>query len=125
MRQAPPVSIHRTAIDVSPALAYARTIASRPFTTPFTLHPHVEDYELCPIQCFKAIRDHSALQARPRDLDLGISQENIVALGNWASFDTFVRHYQRNQMAQVDFTSMVLSTQDVFFDASDSFLSLD
>ncbi|CEP11528.1 hypothetical protein [Parasitella parasitica] len=135
MRQAPPVSIHRTAIDISPALAYARTIASRPSTTvkllqqklafvmamaaflrpsdlvripfasctildngrlrfqavspketrgkrgiikPFTLHPHAGDYELCPIQCFKAIRDHPALQARPRDANLFVKSNLIT-----------------------------------------------
>ncbi|EIE88314.1 hypothetical protein RO3G_13025 [Rhizopus delemar RA 99-880] len=32
-KQAPPVSIHRPTIDVSPALSYARTIASRTSTT--------------------------------------------------------------------------------------------
>jgi hypothetical protein len=228
-RQAPPVSIHRPTIDASPALAYARSIASRtttnikllqqklvfllamaaflrpsdlariPFSAcsisesnclllqvvapketrnkrriikPFTIYPHADDVELCPVHCFKALRDHPALQARPsqsklfvksnnihqplsastistwlhrefislctnepgvsirslassRALDRGVSLDNIVALGNWASSDTFVRHYQRNQMAQVDFTTTVLSTQDEFFDASDSFGTLD
>ncbi|KAF1806212.1 hypothetical protein FB192DRAFT_1425568 [Mucor lusitanicus] len=64
--------------------------------------------------------------ASSRALDLGVSRENIVALGNWASSSTFVNHYQRNQMATVDFTFTVLSgsVQDEFYDASDSF-SLD
>ncbi|CEP06982.1 hypothetical protein, partial, partial [Parasitella parasitica] len=64
--------------------------------------------------------------ASSRALDLGVSRENIVALGNWASSSTFVNHYQRNQMASVDFTSTVLSgsVQDEFFDASE-FFSLD
>jgi hypothetical protein len=35
-RQDPPVSIHRLAIDISPALTYARSIASLP-STPITL----------------------------------------------------------------------------------------
>ncbi|KAG1437636.1 hypothetical protein G6F56_013009 [Rhizopus delemar] len=223
-KQDPPVSIHRPTIDVSPALAYAQSVASRsstsiqllqqklafllamaaflrpsdlvriPFAScsilengqlhfqvvapketrnkrriikPFTIHPHTEDVELCPIKCFQALRDHPALQGRPansnllvksnnvnqpvsastvstwlhkhfislcttepgvsirslassRALDLGVPQGSITALGNWASSDTFVRHYQRNQMALVDFTSTVLSSQDKFFDASDS-----
>ncbi|CEP13937.1 hypothetical protein [Parasitella parasitica] len=106
-----------------------KTRRKRRIVKPFTLHPHAEDCELCPIQCFKAIRDYPALQARPWDanlfvrsnlitqslsasivstwlhlnfislctsepgvsirslassraLDLGISQENIVALRN-------------------------------------------
>ncbi|EPB82821.1 hypothetical protein HMPREF1544_10435 [Mucor circinelloides 1006PhL] len=54
--------------------------------------------------------------------DMRVSRENIVALGNWASFDTFINHYQRNQMAQIDFTSTVLSepTNEVY-DASTDF----
>ncbi|CAO3630155.1 unnamed protein product [Mucor fragilis] len=65
--------------------------------------------------------------ASSRALDLGVPMDNIVALGNWTSSDTFVNHYQRNQMAQVDFTFTVLSAsshEDLFFDANDIF-SLD
>ncbi|KAI8643378.1 hypothetical protein BD408DRAFT_331803, partial [Parasitella parasitica] len=43
-----------------------------------------------------------------RALDLGVSQDNIIVLGNQASSDTFVCHYQRNQMVQIDFTFTVL-----------------
>ncbi|KAG0780590.1 hypothetical protein G6F16_012240 [Rhizopus arrhizus] len=153
-------------------VAPKETRGKRRIIKPFSVHPHAEDLELCPVQCFKALRDHPALQARPthsnlfvksnkinqplsastistwlhrefislctdepgvsiqslassRALDYGISLDNIVALGNWASSDTFVRHYQRNQMAEVDFTSTVLSSQDEFFDANDSFDTLD
>ncbi|CEP10240.1 hypothetical protein [Parasitella parasitica] len=128
--------------------------------------------ELCPVQCFKAIRDHPSLASRPpgsqlfvksnlihqpltsstisswlhrsfialctsepnvsirslassRALDLGVARENIVTLGNWTSSSTFENHYQRNQMAQVDFTSTILSDPvDQFYDATDDF-SLD
>ncbi|KAI8640827.1 hypothetical protein BD408DRAFT_469182 [Parasitella parasitica] len=195
--QAPPVSIHRPTIDASPALAYASSIASRSTTRVKLLQQKlafllamaaflrpsdlaripfascsVSDNGCLLLQCFKALRDHPDLQARPvhsnlfvkshnikqplsastistwlhrefislctdepgvsirslassRALDQGVSLDNIVALGNWASSDTFVRHYQRNQMAQVDFTSTVLSSQDEFFDATDSFGTLD
>ncbi|KAG0732294.1 hypothetical protein G6F62_012882 [Rhizopus arrhizus] len=61
--------------------------------------------------------------ASSRALDLGVSRDDIVTLGNWASSDTFTQHYQRNHMANVDFTSVVLSgvEDDEFFDAQDSF----
>ncbi|KAI8636524.1 hypothetical protein BD408DRAFT_355474 [Parasitella parasitica] len=212
-KQAEPIFIHRPTIDASPALAFARSIASRTTTSikllqqklafllamaaflrpsdlariPFAscsisgngrllLHvvapKETRGKQLCPVQCFKALCNHPVLQTRPahsklfvksnnvnqpisastisswlhrefislctdepgvsirslassRALDQGISLDNIVALGNWASSDTFVRHYQRNQMAQVDFTSTVLTSQDDFFDATDSFDTLD
>ncbi|CEP09372.1 hypothetical protein, partial, partial [Parasitella parasitica] len=228
-KQAPPISIHRPTIDVSPALEFARSIASRPTThikllqqkltfllamaaflrpsdlaripfdscsitedgclsfsvvapketrkkrriiKPFKVHPHASDVELCPVECFKALRDHPGLVSRlpgsklfvkshiiqqplssstistwlhrnfialctsepnvsirslasSRALDLGVSRDHIVTLGNWASSSTFENHYQRNQMAQVDFTSTVLSDPlDQFYDAQDNF-SLD
>ncbi|KAI8070638.1 uncharacterized protein B0P05DRAFT_474188 [Gilbertella persicaria] len=212
MKQAPPVNIHRPTIDISPAMAFAQSIASRT-TTPIKrlqqklafllamaafLRP--SDLARIPfgscsitnngclyfevvapketrgkrriIKPFTALRDHPGLASRPsgpqlfvksilinqplssstisswlhkefiqlctsesnvsvrslassRALDSGISWDNIVALGNWASSETFVRHYQRNQMAQVDFTSTVLSSQDEFFDTNDSFGTLD
>ncbi|CEP17814.1 hypothetical protein [Parasitella parasitica] len=65
--------------------------------------------------------------ASSRALALGISQADIVTLGNWTSSDTFRNHYLRDHMATVDFTSTVLSddtTDNVFVDAFDS-LSLD
>ncbi|KAG0780610.1 hypothetical protein G6F19_012047 [Rhizopus arrhizus] len=137
---------------------------------PFIVHPHARDNELCPVQCFKALRDHPAMRSRREDfllfvksnnihpplssstisswlhrgfislctsesgvslrslassraLDLDVSRDDIVTLGNWASLDTFAQHYQRNHMANVDFTSMTLSgvEDDDFFDAQDSF----
>ncbi|RCH83626.1 hypothetical protein CU098_008225, partial [Rhizopus stolonifer] len=39
---------------------------------------------------------------------LGVSRDNIVTLGNWASLITFEHHHQCNQMAKVDFTTTVL-----------------
>ncbi|CEP15474.1 hypothetical protein, partial, partial [Parasitella parasitica] len=58
--------------------------------------------------------------ASSRALDLGVPKDHIVTLGNWAYSSTFENHYQRNQMAQVDFTSTVLSEPpDQFYDASD------
>jgi hypothetical protein len=227
-RQAPPVSIHREQVDMTPSLEYARSIPSRPVTPikllqqklafllamaaflrpsdlaripfssceideadgcfkfqvispketrkkrhiikPFTIHPHASDPELCPVQCFKALRDHPDLHARPansqlfiksnniqqplsastlsswlhrecislstkesrvsirslassRALDQGVSIDHITTLGNWASASTFQEHYQRNQMAMIDFTSTVLSgsNDDEFFDAQDNF----
>ncbi|KAG1143706.1 hypothetical protein G6F37_006510 [Rhizopus arrhizus] len=230
-RQAPPISIHREQVDMTPSLDYARSIPSQPDTSikllqqklafllamvaflrpsdlaqipfsscevhesdgylkfqvvspketrkkrrivkPFTVHPHTRDQELCPVQCFKALRDHPDLQAHPtnstlfiksnnirqslsastlsswlhrelislstsesrvsihsltsfRALDQGIPMDHIVTLGNWVSSSTFQDHYQRNQMAMIDFTSTVLSgsNDDEFFDASDNF-SLD
>ncbi|KAI8891065.1 hypothetical protein K501DRAFT_236046 [Backusella circina FSU 941] len=152
-------------------VAPKETRGKRRIIKPFTVHPHIEDVELCPIQCFKILRDHPDLLPRransplfiksnnvnqplsaatisswlhrnfislctnepgisirllasSRALELGISQDSITTLGNWASPTTFVRHYQRNQMSQVDFTSTVLSNQEEYFDASDS-LTLD
>lgn len=226
IKQEPPVSIHREPVDMTPSLAYARTILSRsttslkslqqklafllsmaaflrpsdlariPFSScnirpdgsltfqvvapketrkkrriikSFTVHPHNTDIELCPVRCFSALRDHSSLASRSVDshlfvkshipsqplssstlsswlhrefislstsesrvtmrslassraLDQGVSIDNIVSLGNWASSSTFQDHYRRNQMATVDFTSTVLSGsfEDEFFDASDT-----
>ncbi|CEP15064.1 hypothetical protein [Parasitella parasitica] len=60
-------------------------------------------------------------------LDQGVSLDNIVTLGNWVTSATFRDHYQRNQMARVDFTSTVLTAPpapDELFDAYD-YLSLD
>lgn len=153
-------------------VAPKETRGKRRIIKPFTIHPHASDVELCPVQCFKALRDHPGLAARPsgsqlfvksnlidqplssstlstwlhrefiqlctaepgisirslassRALDLGVSKDHIVTLGNWASSSTFEQHYQRNQMAQIDFTSTVLSDPiDHFFDANEDF-SLD
>lgn len=153
-------------------VAPKETRGKRRIIKPFTIHPHASDVELCPVHCFKALRDHPGLAARPsgsqlfvksnlidqplssstlstwlhrefiqlctaepgisirslassRALDLGVSKDHIVTLGNWASSSTFEQHYQRNQMAQIDFTSTVLSDPiDHFFDANEDF-SLD
>ena len=145
---------------------------------PYTIHPHRDNPELCPVQCFLAIRDHPHLTGRSRDtalfinsknfktpicastlsswlhhhfislvtsekgvsirslassraLDQGVAMQDILSLGNWASSDTFQNHYQRNQMARIDFTTTVLSsgtsldttspTDDEYFDAENSF----
>ncbi|CEP09069.1 hypothetical protein [Parasitella parasitica] len=82
---------------------------------------HEEFIQLCTSESNVSVRSLASSRAS----DSGISRDNIVALGNWASSETFVRHYQRNQMAHVDFTSTVLSSQDEFFDANDSFGTLD
>lgn len=85
------------------------------------LHRHF--IALCTTESGVSIRS----LASSRALDLGVSRDDIVTPGNWATSSTFVNHYQRNQMANVvDFTSTVLSapSQDEFFDAMDSF-SLD
>ncbi|KAG1156093.1 hypothetical protein G6F37_007931 [Rhizopus arrhizus] len=64
--------------------------------------------------------------ASSRALDQGVSMEDIVTMGNWAQSTTFQNHYQRNHMAQVNFTTTVLSSNDEeFFDAADTFMSLD
>ncbi|KAF1801995.1 hypothetical protein FB192DRAFT_1471656 [Mucor lusitanicus] len=82
---------------------------------------HREFIRLCTSEPNVSIRS----LASSRALDLGVSRDHIVTLGNWASSSTFERHYQRNQMAQVDFTSTVLPDPvDQFFDAQDEF-SLD
>ncbi|KAI8067026.1 uncharacterized protein B0P05DRAFT_589775 [Gilbertella persicaria] len=134
IREKPPVSIHRPTIDVSPALAYARSIVSRtttpiklllqklafllamsallrpsdleriPYSScsitdngcltftvvapketrgkrriikPFTVYPHASDFELCPVQCFKFLRDHPVLAARPSGSQLFVKSHLI------------------------------------------------
>jgi hypothetical protein len=44
---------------------------------PFTIHPHANDLELCPIQCFKAFRDHPDFQRRPTNSHLFVKLNNI------------------------------------------------
>ncbi|KAG2215915.1 hypothetical protein INT46_004171 [Mucor plumbeus] len=46
--------------------------------------------------------------ASSRALAQGVSLDGILSLGNWASSSTFQDHYQRNQMANVNFTSTIL-----------------
>ncbi|CEP14562.1 hypothetical protein [Parasitella parasitica] len=63
--------------------------------------------------------------ASSRTFDLGVARENTITLSNWTSSSTFKNHYQRNRMAQVDFTSTILSDLvNQFYDATDDF-SLD
>ncbi|KAG1166921.1 hypothetical protein G6F36_012762 [Rhizopus arrhizus] len=54
-------------------------------------------------------------------LDKGVDLQDIVALGNWASSETFRAHHQRHHMATVNFASMVLDhaddEKDIFYDA--------
>ncbi|KAG0752082.1 hypothetical protein G6F24_013815 [Rhizopus arrhizus] len=230
-KQAPPKLIHKDTVDMSPSLAFAESIASRPTTDlgslqkklafllamtaflrpsdlaripyascrvnsddgcllfqvvspketrngrriikPFRVHPYPKNVERCPVRCFLALRDHPTLAHRPlgsqlfvksnnihqhvtaatistwlhrdfislstkesrinirslassRALDQGVPMEDIVTMGNWAQSTTFQNHYQRNHMAQVNFTTTVLSGNDEeFFDAADTFMSLD
>ncbi|EIE80629.1 hypothetical protein G6F46_012721 [Rhizopus delemar] len=206
-RQAPPISIHREQVDMTPSLDYARSIPSQSGTSVKLWQQKLAfllamaaflrpsdlariPFSSCEVResdgCLKfqvvspketrkkrPLRDHPDLQARPenstlfiksnniqqplsastvsswlhreyislstsesrvsirslassRALDQGVSMDYIVTLGNWVSSGTFQDHYQRNQMAMVDFTSTVLSSSndDEFFDASDNF-SLD
>ncbi|KAG2202100.1 hypothetical protein INT46_007367 [Mucor plumbeus] len=44
---------------------------------PFTIHQHANDLELCPIQCFKALRDHPDFQTRPTNFHLFVKLNNI------------------------------------------------
>ncbi len=56
-------------------------------------------------------------------MDNGVDLQDIVSLGNWASATTFKNHYQRDHMAQVEFTSTMLSSmvlEDEFYDANES-----
>ncbi|CEP12131.1 hypothetical protein [Parasitella parasitica] len=120
--QAPTLKTLRAAVthlhDNSTSISEApkETRGKRRIIKPFMIRPHAIDPELC--------------LALPIDLwllpgrDLGVSMDKIVALVNLAPSDTFVNHYQRNQMAQIDFTSVVLSapsSDEMFFDANDEF----
>ncbi|KAI7873164.1 uncharacterized protein EV154DRAFT_570337 [Mucor mucedo] len=67
-------------------------------------------------------------------LQSGIPKEDIVTMGNWASSSTFENHYRREQLSEFDFTNTLIndkdiemeSDEDIFMDASDSFMdSLD
>ncbi|KAG0731824.1 hypothetical protein G6F23_014925 [Rhizopus arrhizus] len=56
-------------------------------------------------------------------LDKGVDLQDIVTLGNWTSSDTFRQHYQRNHMADVNFTNTVLDhavkDMEIFYDAEE------
>ena len=44
---------------------------------PFTIHPHNSDVELCPVNCFQALKDHPALSARPTGSNLFVKSKLI------------------------------------------------
>jgi len=44
---------------------------------PFTVHPHASDEELCPVKCFKALRDHPGLTSRPPGSQLFVKSHLI------------------------------------------------
>ncbi|PHZ15848.1 uncharacterized protein RHIMIDRAFT_264382 [Rhizopus microsporus ATCC 52813] len=197
-RQAPPISIHKPKIDLTPTLIYVRSIVSHYSTSvsllqqklafllamaallrpsdlvriPFSsckvdpsdgcrhfkvivpkvrrrrrriikdlrVHPH-QDQAFCPVYCFTVLRDHPHLQGRMANsllflhannirkpvvshtisswlhhnfiskcttescvsirslasftaLGNGVSLQDIVSPGNWASSDTFQQYYQ-------------------------------
>ncbi|KAL9536413.1 hypothetical protein MBANPS3_012665, partial [Mucor bainieri] len=46
-------------------VAPKETRGKRRIIKPFTVHPHATDVELCPVQCFQALRDHPGLASRP------------------------------------------------------------
>jgi hypothetical protein len=226
-KQAPPVFIHKSQVDLTPSMVYARSIPScfstsisllqqklafllamaaflrpsdlaripfdsckvtpsdgclhfkvvspkerrkkRKIVKDFRVHPH-QDKELCPGFCFTILKDHPRLQGRTRHsalfvkanninqpvlsstisswlhrrfislstteprvsirslassaaLDKGVDLQDIVTLGNWTSSDTFRQHYQRNPMADVNFTNTVLDhavkDMEIFYDAEE------
>ncbi|KAG0977719.1 hypothetical protein G6F28_012327 [Rhizopus arrhizus] len=226
-KQAPPMSIHKPQVDLTPSMVYARSIPScfstsvsllqqklafllamaaflrpsdlaripfdsckvtpsdgclhfkvvspkerrkkRKIVKDFRVHPH-QDKELCPAFCFTILKDHPRLQGRTRHsalfvkankfnqpvlsstisswlhrrfislsttephvsirslassaaLDKGVDLQDIVTLGNWTSSDTFRQHYQRNHMADVNFTNTVLDhavkDMEIFYDAEE------
>ncbi|KAG1146995.1 hypothetical protein G6F37_004388 [Rhizopus arrhizus] len=56
-------------------------------------------------------------------LDKGVDLQDIVILDNWTSSNTFRQHYQRNHMADVNFTNTVLDhavkDMEIFYDAEE------
>ncbi|KAG2205687.1 hypothetical protein INT47_008044 [Mucor saturninus] len=61
-------------------------------------------------------------------------ETGVVTMGNWASSSTFENHCRREHLSEFDFTNTLIedkdieveSDEDIFMDASDSFLdSLD
>ncbi|KAI8638297.1 hypothetical protein BD408DRAFT_320981, partial [Parasitella parasitica] len=83
--------------------------------------PHREFISLATSESRVSIRSLASSRALEQQ---GVPVQDIVTLGNWtSSSDTFRNHYQQNHMAQVDFTSTVLSGtgHDEFFDPQDNF----
>ncbi|CAO0803490.1 unnamed protein product [Mucor circinelloides] len=76
IKQVPPVSIHRPTV-VFQVVAPKETRGKRRIIKPFTVHPHASDVELCPVQCFKALRDHPGLASRPSGSQLFVKSHLI------------------------------------------------
>ncbi|KAG1080999.1 hypothetical protein G6F42_023122 [Rhizopus arrhizus] len=76
IKQVPPVSIHRPTV-VFQVVAPKETRGKRRIIKPFTVHPHASDVELCPVQCFKALRDHPGLASRPSGAQLFVKSHLI------------------------------------------------
>ncbi|KAK4518491.1 uncharacterized protein ATC70_008709 [Mucor velutinosus] len=49
------------------AVALKETRRKRRIIKPCTIHPHASDMEVCPVQGFKALRNHPGLASRPPD----------------------------------------------------------
>ncbi|KAG1135094.1 hypothetical protein G6F38_013055 [Rhizopus arrhizus] len=58
-------------------VAPKETRKKRRIIKPFTVHPHASDNELCPVKCFKALRDHPALRSRREGSPLFVKSNNI------------------------------------------------
>ncbi|KAG1145359.1 hypothetical protein G6F37_012156 [Rhizopus arrhizus] len=172
-KQAPPVSIHKPQVDLTPSMVYARPVPSC-FSTSVSLlqqklafllvmatflrpsdlaripfnsskvtpsdgclhfkvvslkerrkkHKIVKDFRANNInqpvlsstisswlhRCFISLsttEPHLSIRSLSSSaaLDKGVDLQDIVTLGNWTSSDTFRQHYQRNHMADVNFTN--------------------
>ena len=53
------------------------TRKKRRIIKPFTVHPHQDDIELCPVECFKALQMHPSLAARPERSQLFVKSHLI------------------------------------------------
>ncbi|KAG1178037.1 hypothetical protein G6F36_010725 [Rhizopus arrhizus] len=59
-------------------------------------------------------------------LRLGIPEDDVITMGNWASSSTFEHHYRREHLSNFGFTNTLLpADEDIFFDAEDNLQSLD
>ncbi|KAK4514797.1 uncharacterized protein ATC70_002402 [Mucor velutinosus] len=58
-------------------VAPKETRRKRRIIKPFTIHPHASDIELCPVQCFKALRAHPGLASRPPGSQLFVKSHLI------------------------------------------------
>ncbi|CEP20151.1 hypothetical protein [Parasitella parasitica] len=64
-------SISETGHLLLQVVAPKETRGKRSIIKPLSIHPHAEDFELCPVQCFKALR------ARPIHSKLSVKSNNI------------------------------------------------